>query len=429
MLPQRLHARQSFVRLLERRAYATAPPRTLTRQQAQVIKATAPVLQEHGVAIVDLFYKRLLHDHPQLKNFFNLSHQATGVQSAALAHAIWAYASNIENPRALKSAISRVGNKHASLGVTAEMYPVVGEGLLAAIKDVLGGAANESVLDAWNVAYEQLAGYFISFEKELYEKAAATPGGWVGWRKFVISKKIHESDEIISFHVSPLDGGRLPTFTPGQFVSVRCLIPKLDLYQPRQYSLSDVPHGDHFQISVKRELAVGGNPPGKVSNVLHETLAEGAEVEISMPFGDFVLDANATTPVVLISGGVGLTPMMSMLKTVVEKAPSRPVVFVHAARNSRVHAMKDDLLKIRSEHPGVARAIFYEGVSPGDRQGVDFDYQGRIELAKIKGMVMLPDAEFYICGPMPFMKAQSQALEALGVSQDRIRMEVFGAPL
>jgi nitric oxide dioxygenase len=172
----------------------------------------------------------------------------------------------------------------------------------------------------------------------------ATPGGWKGWRKFFISDKVRESEEIISFHLTPADKGVLPSYKPGQFVSIRCFVPELGTYQPRQYSLCDVPNGKYFQIPVKREFASDTKPAGRVSNVRHELLPEGSEVDISMPFGDFVLDINATTPVVFISGGVGLTPMMAMLKKITEEGKPRKVVFIPAARNSRVHAMKDTLI-------------------------------------------------------------------------------------
>lgn len=408
-----------------RRAYATA---ALSPQQKQIVKATIPALEQHGVAITTLFYEQLLKKHPQLNNIFNSSHQATGVQPAALAHAVWAYASNIDNPGALATAVSRIGHKHASLGVAPEHYPIVGEHLLSAIKQVLGDAVTPPVVDAWTAAYQQLADIFISFEDGLYKQATQTPGGWKGWRKFVIADKVNESDEIISFHLVPEDKTDLPTYKPGQFVSVRCFVPELGVYQPRQYSLSDIPNRQYFQISVKKEFASGARPAGRISNVLHEALPKGAEVEISMPFGDFVLDANATTPVVLMSGGVGLTPMMSMLKTVTTESKSRPAVFVHAARNGRVHAMKDTLARIMAENPQVGKAVFYEEVGEGDKQGVDYDHVGRVEVSQIKDQVLLPDADYYICGPSPFMKAQSEALEGLGVSPKRIHMEVFGSP-
>ncbi|KAL2831448.1 globin-like protein [Aspergillus cavernicola] len=419
--------RRSAPRVALHRAYASTSS-GLTLQQKQIVKATIPALEKHGVEITTLFYRDMLSKHPDLNNIFNRAHQATGEQPAALAHAVWAYASNIDHPEALAPAVSRIGHKHASLGVTADQYPIVGEHLLAAMKQVLGDAVTEPVLDAWKAAYEQLAGIFIPFEENLYRQASQTPGGWTGWRKFSIIDKVHESDEIISFHLAPVDRGNLPTYKPGQFVSVRCYVPELEAYQPRQYSLSDVPNLQYFQISVKKEFASGARPAGRISNALHESLPEGSVVEISMPFGDFVLDVNATTPVVFMSGGVGLTPMMSMLKSVTSLSNSRRAVFVHAVRNGSVHAMKDTLAQIMAENPQVSRAIFYEEVGLHDKEGVDYDYVGRVDVSKIKDQVLLPDAHYYICGPAAFMKAQSRGLQDLGVHLDRIHMEVFGSP-
>lgn len=428
-LPVQTLPRRVVLTALSRRAYALGPRKGLTAQQKEVVKSTIPALQENGVTITTLFYKRMLEKHPELKNIFNTAHQATGEQPAALAHAVWAYAVNIDHPEALSSAVSRIGHKHASLGVLPQHYPIVGEHLLEAIKEVLGPAVNEQVLDAWTAAYKQLADIFINFEDGLYQQAVKRPGGWKGWRKFYISKKVLESDEIISFHLTPVDKDILPEYQPGQFISVRTYIPELGSYQPRQYSLSDVPNRNCFRISVKREFAKDSKPAGRISNILHESLPKGAELDVSMPFGDFVLDTNATTPVVLISGGVGLTPMMSMLKTIVnQQGQSRRVVFIHAARNGRVHAMKDDLARIVAENPSVTRFVFYEEATQDDTRGVDYDYTGWVDLSKLKDDAVLADADYYICGPQPFMKAQSQSLEALGVSSGRIHMEVFGSP-
>lgn len=399
----------------------------LSAEHKDIVKSTAPVLADHGVAITSHFYKRILDNHPELKNIFNTSHQSTGAQPAALAHAVWSYAVNIDNLGALEKAVSRIGHKHASLGVAPEQYPIVGENLLASIQEVLGGAVNKRVLDAWAAAYQQLAEIFIAFERDLYQKAKQTPGGWAGWRKFKVARKVHESDEIISFHLEPLDGGELPTFKSGQYVSVRVFLPELGVYQPRQYSLSDTPDGRHFRISVKKETARENKPAGRISNVLHENLREGAELDVSMPFGDFALDIDSDTPVVLISGGVGITPMMSMLANIIGHTRTRPVVFVHAVRNGKVHAMKDYLSHVMQENPQVSRAIFYEEVSDSDQKGIDYDYKGRIELADITDQVLLSDANYYLCGPVPFMQAQQKALENLGVLADRIHSEVFGA--
>jgi nitric oxide dioxygenase len=211
-----------------------------------------------------------------------------------------------------------------------EQYPIVGKHLLESIKEVLGGAVDQPVLDAWKAAYQQLADIFIDFEKGLYKKAEDTPGGWV-----------HESDEIVSFFLEPKDKGSLPPFKSGQYISMRVFVPELGVYQPRQYNLSDIPDGKHFRISVKKESAFGERPAGRISTILHKDLPEGSELDVSMPFGDFTLDIDATTPVVLISGGVGITPMISMLSTIVGQGKDRPVAFVHAARRFRIRHSSD----------------------------------------------------------------------------------------
>jgi nitric oxide dioxygenase len=149
---------------VHRRAYAST---ALTPEQIKIVQSTIPALEKHGVEITTLFYRQLLNRHPELKNIFNTAHQDTGEQPAALAHAVWAYAVNIENPEAMKAAISRIGHKHVSLGVTADQHPIVGQGLLSAIKQILGDGVNSKVLDAWDTAYRQLAEYFINFEEGL----------------------------------------------------------------------------------------------------------------------------------------------------------------------------------------------------------------------------------------------------------------------
>lgn len=427
MFTPRINRCPSARRMLQRGFSATTAKR-MTPQQMETVKLTIPALQQHGVAITTLFYKNMLRENPQLRNMFNITHQLTGEQPAALAHAVLAYATNIENPAVLLPVVSRIAHKHVSLGVTPEQYAVVGENLLGAIQQTLGTAATPAILDAWKAAYGQLAKIFIDFEGGLYEDAQKTPGGWKGWRKFVLAATKQESDDIVSFHLSPVDGQALPTFKPGQFVSVRCYVPELKAYQPRQYSLSDIPNQTHFQISVKREPGSHVRPAGRVSNVLHRGLAVGSEVEVSMPFGDFVLDTTATTPVVLVSGGVGQTPMMTMLKTAIAQPTERKVVYVHAARSGRAHAMKDELGAVMATRSDIDRVVFYEEITDADTQGEDYDHVGRVDMLKIKDKVLLPEADYYICGPAPFIKAQCKALKEMGVVDGKVHSELFGSP-
>jgi nitric oxide dioxygenase len=164
-----------------------------------------------------------------------------------------------------------------------------------------------------------------------------------------------------------------------------------------------------------------------VSNLLHADVEEGTVVHVSAPMGDFTLARNKTTPVVLMSGGVGVTPMTSMLSTILADGSERSVTFVHACRNGRVHAFRQWLNETVASHSNVKRVVFYEAVGEGDRRGVDYDFDGRLDVARIAEQVVVPDADYYICGPVPFMRAQCDALAALGVDPAGIHTEVFGS--
>ncbi|MGY6162538.1 NO-inducible flavohemoprotein [Paraburkholderia strydomiana] len=394
----------------------------LTAEQIARVKATVPVLAEHGTTITKHFYKRMFAHHPELKNLFNQTHQQSGNQPETLARAVYAYAANIDNLGALGPTVSRIANKHASLNIRPEHYPIVGRHLLGAIVDVLGDAVDQPTLDAWQVAYGQLANIFVGTEAKLYEGAA-----WSGFRPFKVARKQVESDEITSFYLTPADGSAACDFEPGQYVSVKRFVDKLGVDQPRQYSLSDAPHGKWLRISVKREDGREDIAPGHVSNLLHADVEEGTVVHVSAPMGDFTLDRKKTAPVVLMSGGVGVTPMTSMLSTILADGSERSVTFVHACRNGRVHAFRQWLNETVASHSNVKRVVFYEAVGEGDGQGVDYDFDGRLDLSRIAGQVIVPDADYYICGPVPFMRAQCDALAALGVDPARIHTEVFGS--
>ncbi|WP_321840635.1 NO-inducible flavohemoprotein [Paraburkholderia bannensis] len=400
----------------------------LTADQIARVKATAPVFAEHGPTITKHFYQRMFNAHPELKNLFNQTHQQSGSQPETLARAVYAYAANIDNLGALGGAVTHIAHKHASLNIRPEHYPIVGRHLLGAVVDVLGDAVDQPTLDAWTVAYEQLAQIMIGVEAKLYEAAP-----WSGFRPFKVVRKQVESDEITSFYLAPADGSPAGGFEPGQYVSVTRFVDKLGVDQPRQYSLSDAPHGRWLRISVKREKGERGESgsgsvqPGHVSNLMHDGVEQGAIVHVSAPMGEFKLDRKKTTPVVLISGGVGITPMASMLATLMAERSERQVTFVHACRNGRVHAFRDWLRRSAAEHPNLKRAVFFEAVGADDQPGQDYDFEGRVDIARIEADVMLPDADYYICGPVAFMRAQREALVARGVDASRIHTEIFGS--
>jgi nitric oxide dioxygenase len=399
----------------------------LTQRTKDIVKATAPVLAERGYPIILRFYERLFEAHPELKNVFNMAHQEQGQQQQALARAVYAYAENIEDPSSLTAVLKNIASKHASLGVLPEHYPIVGEHLLGAIRDVLGSAATDDIISAWAQAYGNLADALMGMESALYEGSAEKLGGWTGWRTFVVRERRPESSVISSFILEPADGGPVANFEPGQYVSVAVNVPVLGLQQIRQYSLSDMPNGRSYRISVKRESG-GSHPPGFVSCLLHDQVNVGDELKLTAPYGNFHIDVNARTPIVLFSGGVGLTPMVSMLKRAIQD-PQRQVVFVHGARNSAVHAMRDRLRATAAARANLHLVVFYNEPLPADVQGRDYDHAGLVDVDQIKDSILLPDADYYICGPIPFMRMQHDALRKLDIHEARIHYEVFGPDL
>lgn len=405
---------------------AVLTEKTLDEKTIGIIKSTVPVLAEHGETITKTFYKNMFANNPELLNIFNHANQKQGKQPKALASSIYAAAANIDNLEAIVPVVKQIAHKHRSLNIKPEHYPIVGENLLIAIKEVLGDAATDEIIDAWGQAYGVIADVFINVEAEMYKEAEQQEGGWKEYRTFTISKKVKESDVITSFYLTPKDAQPIASFEPGQYISVRLTIPGEEYTHIRQYSLSDAPGKEHYRISVKRESTMDDTPNGKVSNYLHESIQEGDELEITAPAGDFVLNQQSDKPVVLLSGGVGLTPMLSMLKTVSEKQPNRAVTFVHAAQNSNVHAMHDEINIINDKFPQVKTYVCYDSPTEEDRQNSKFDKEGYIDLEWLQSIIADKDSEYYFCGPTPFMKTINSSLLEWGVSEDQISFEFFG---
>ncbi len=397
----------------------------LTETNRKLVKATAPVLQEHGVALTRHFYARMFTHNPELRELFNQGHQHRGDQQKALAMAVAAYATHIEDPSVLMPVLERIAAKHVSLGIRKEHYAIVGRHLLASIREVLGTAATQELIDAWAAAYAQLAELLTGIEQNLYDHAVAQDGGWTGWRTFRVHRKSAESDEIISFEIVPADGGPVPIYRPGQYISVRLIVANLGYRQARQYSLSDAPGKNRFRISVKRERAQDQQPDGMVSTCLHDRVNEGDLLEVAPPAGDFYLDEDSRDPVVLISGGVGITPMMAMLEHLAATNPERTVRFLHATRHAGAQAFGLRVEELVDRMSDAQSWIVHESGPAPD--AVRCHATGRLELSGLTDSALLPkNADYYICGPDGFMRAQIHALRELGTPERRIHAEAFG---
>jgi hypothetical protein len=248
---------------------------------------------------------------------------------------------------------------------------------------------------------------------------------WSGWREFVLEKRVAESATITSFYLRPEDGRSLQTFLPGQFLTIQLQI----LGQPRPairtYTLSDAPNGGYFRLSIKRELRAG-QTAGLASNWLHDHFKPGDRLLAKAPTGQFYLDVKGIRPVVLISAGVGITPMICMLNALTASRVKRPVFFFHGARNRHEHAFASHVRSLTATHENIRIHFAYSRPSEEDRLGEDYDSQGRIGIQTVQTLVPNPYGDFFLCGPTAFMKELYEDLVQWGVEIERIHFEFFG---
>lgn len=385
----------------------------LSPQVKATIKATVPALSEHGPAITAAMYELLFRD-PQIAALFNQANQKSGAQLHALAGAIIAYAKHIDDLGALGPAVERIAQKHIGYAILPEHYPHVATALLAAIQKVLGEAATPEVMDAWGQAYWFLADILKGREAEIRDDLSAKTGSWTGWRRFVITERRQESQTIMSFTLRPEDGRPVLTHKPGQYLTLNFEAAGLPTVK-RNYSISCGPNSDYYRISVKRE------PGGEASGFLHDRALPGTVVECTVPAGDFHLAEIPSRPVVLLSGGVGLTPMVSMLENITNRHPDLPVWYIHGTASRATHALDSHVRGLARRHGKTSVATFYE-----QPDGSGEAHEGRITLDWLKQNTPLEHADIYLCGPRPFLRKFVTELADEGVPADRIHYEFFG---
>lgn len=387
----------------------------LTDKTIEIIKSTAPVIEEKVTELTKSLYPIMFSRYPGLIVFFNQTHMHNGTQPRAFAASIVEYANAIDDLDAIKPLVNDIAEKHASLNIKPVQYPVVIKCMLEAIRGVLGGTGTPEVMAAWKEAIDNYANIIIEAESKKLEETLAKDGGWKGYKKFIITNKVNESGLIVSFYLEPADGKIIPIFNSGQYVSIMLELPEGGVVF-RNYSLSCVPNSKYYRISVKRE------DNGLVSNYLHDMLNQGDKIQINPPYGRLCLN-ETDKPAVLISGGVGITPMMSILQNAAERKMARQIYFIHGTRNENTHAFKDNVVALTKDHDNLRHRFFY---SRNSVKSADTE-PGRITMRSVKEIVdHQKDAEFYLCGPAQMMKDLYRELINWGVAPDNIIYEYFG---
>jgi nitric oxide dioxygenase len=401
----------------------------LSDTSSPVIEATLPVVGEHIEEIAKRFYKHMFEARPDLLDgLFNRGNQADGRQQQALAGSIAAFAGFLVNkPDQLPDhLLSRIAHKHVSLGLSPDQYQVVHDHLMWAIVDVLGDAVTPEVAAAWDEVYWLMANMLINKERGLYNAVHLSPE--TIWRTWRVTRRIQETDDVVTFIVERTDERDVKPSLPGQYVTIKMAMHD-GVHQPRQYSLTRADDGHHRQFAVKRVHGLP-TPDGEMSNFLHDEVQVGDEVVLSVPFGDVVLEYT-DRPVVLASAGIGITPMAGMLSHLVKSGSRRQVMLLHADDTAESFPLRAQVTEDLAKLPDATLSTwFLEPAAPGTggtggAGGVP-EFEGFMDV----NAVDLPDdAEYYLCGPLPFLKSVRSALIAKGVPAKDIQYEVFGPDL
>ncbi|MFI7741972.1 globin domain-containing protein [Kocuria rhizosphaericola] len=388
-----------------------------------VVKATLPVVGENIQEIAQRFYAHMFGEHPELLDgLFNRGNQADGRQQQALAGSVAAFAGYLVNkPTELPDhLLSRIAHKHVSLGLHPDQYQIVHDNLMWAIVDVLGDAVTPEVAAAWDEVYWLMANMLINQERGLYDAVRLSPE--TVWRTWRVVEKIPETEDVVTFVVERVDEREVKRSLPGQYVTLKMEMPD-GVQQPRQYSLTRADDGHHRRFAVKR-VRGNGTPAGEMSTLLHETVQVGDEVVLSVPSGDVVLEYS-DRPLVLASAGIGVTPMAGMLSHLVKDGSQRTVRFFHADTSPETFALRGQIEEdLGALQDGSLTAWFEQPAGTGQRSGDE-----REGFMDLRAMDLPNDAQYYLCGPLPFMQAVRSALIARGVPARDIQYEVFGPDL
>ncbi len=259
--------------------------------------------------------------------------------------------------------------------------------------------------------------------EEVVELPAAVPLRWDATadsvRSLRLMKKTRESAEITSFVFEARDGGPLPLYEAGQYLPIEIDAPGIGSALSRTYSLSGPPSTGRYRISVKREAR------GLASRYLHDRLEVGAFIDARKPAGDLILPCDSC-PVVLVSAGVGITPMAAMLHSLAGEDGVRPVWFVHGARDSDHHALAGEMRELAAGHSTINIHIAYSRPLAKDKLGTDYHSEGRVDAGLIRSFMAIPEAHYLLCGPAGFMADIQDALEEHGIPSESIHTESFG---
>ena len=372
----------------------------LSEREKEVVKETVPVLQDKGTEITSNFYARMFKQHPELKNMFNQTNQQRGLQSTALAQSVLAAAVNIDHLEAILPVVKEIAYKHCALQVPPAGYDIVGENLIAAIKEVVGLDDDHEIIKTWKKAYQEIADIFISVEKDIYKDML-----WDGFQPFKVETIEQVSSDIKAFTVSSGEYD-LSQFVPGQYITVDVGSEKMPYRAKRHYSIVK---GDknHLTFAVKRDVTT--EHEGEVSTILHDEFQEGDNINLTAPVGPFHVVEKGNRQLFLGSG-IGVTPLVSMFNEVVnDNGEAR---FIQVTNDMDDAPFSSLLTAIANENTQATYDLY------------DKNKNGYIGSEQLKQWID-NDTEIYVCGGKSFIQSMIKALKELNIDESKIHYETF----
>jgi len=391
----------------------------VTKSTRNVVEQTIPLIKEHGVSIVTEMYKHLFETNPDYKSFFNMNHQedGDGSQIKDLANALLGYAIHFRNIDPLTNKVAKIVEKHTSLNILPAHYESVASSILHAIKKQFRLEDDDLILKEWGVAYWVLANHLIELESQKRDDNLQRKFGWKGFKKLKVGAVRRIGTDTIFIKFVDKMGGDLPKPEPGQYITLEIA----ELGCKRQYSLL-------FSEKKCYEIAVKRIKPSKdsisVSNYIYDYFEEGSEIPVSMPAGGFTFD-HLDGPVCALSGGIGVTPHVSLFKYLQDRQYSYPYYHIHSMGSGSDDI---DLLSDTIETTKALTVRLLTRASSEDKLGENYDFDGRIR--DIVLSAILEDVEktkYFVCGPVGFMKSVKYILEKLRVPSESVHFEYFGA--
>ena len=376
---------------------------SLSDEQKQIIKSTAPLLKENGKEITSIFYKRLFENHPELLNYFNQTNQKTGTQPLALANIVYFAAENIDHLDKLQLSLDIIAHKHRAITVQPCHYPIVGKYMLQAIKEFLGDKATTDILDAWSNAYTIIANCLIQREKQLYDLLGDQPDDKDFLPFTIVSKEKTAEGPIYSIGIRRSDGKPLLAYQPGQYITLRLKIN--GIFHNRHYGLVRPFNQQIYRIAIRQ--IVDCEPKGMFTDEFLTNYHVGDTVWASLPAGSFPIVENAKHHL-FIAGGVGISVISTLVESLYNQGKSDRVTLIRCV-SSNAHAAYFQRMKICVPE-----------------QQLHLVTQARQILKQILQANVRPnETEVYLCGPPQFMKTVENYLEECHLTSDHIHMNSF----